>query len=152
MLIRWLTLWCWWLGFGWNANWWDIRFRHLTIRHTPPILLIQRMLSIRSWLWFQGDEFLIDKRKLDSSGYKFSISHTSPIIHVQVNGYKLGHKCSEDIKHTPFFSNNIIKMKLAYNLINIVKILNRKIFKSRIFTSFTIYFKKNISFKQFICF
>ena len=66
------------------------------------------------------------------------------IIHVKIDGYKFSQESLEDIKHSPLFPVDIVKMQFSNNLVDIVKIFQRKIFETRILSSLAVDLQEDV--------
>ena len=72
------------------------------------------------------------------------------IIHVKIDGYKFSHESPENIEHSPLLPVDIVKMQFSNNLVDVVKILQRKIFETRVLSSFAIDFQEYVLLVQFV--
>ena len=72
------------------------------------------------------------------------------IVHVKINRYKFSHESPENIEDSPLLPVDIVKMQFSNNLVDVVKILQRKIFETRVLSSFAVDFQENVLLVQFI--
>lgn len=117
-------------GLNWLLG--NYRIRHLAVGDSS-VWLVQRVHPVRPLLRFESNESAVDERKLHSLRQQMAIRvfEAPPIVHVQVDVDKLGHKCSEDVEHSPLLSIYLSKVELANNMVNIVKFIKRKVLESR---------------------
>jgi hypothetical protein len=120
----------------------------LAVGDASPVRKVEGVLPVRAGFRVQGDEPFVDERDLDGLGLEDSVLHAAPVVVVEIHGHELGHEGTENVEHAPLLLVDGVKVKLAGDLVDVVKELDGEDLESGELSAFAVYFEEDVLFEE----
>ena len=116
---------------------------------------VQRAYLVGPGIGFQFNDIFVDEGHLYSPGFqpsewKLLPGHAGEVGHVVVDNNKFLHQASDDVQIAPLLGVDVAEMKLPYDLVDIVQVLEGEVLESRPLPSLAVYFDEYVLLQEAI--